>query len=246
MIYPDNFVNKIICGDCLDILKTIPEDSIDLIVTSPPYFAGQEYEKWKDIEEYISALDLWVFNLTRCLKDTGRVFWNVINSITQENINYPIALYSWMALEKYLKFRDKITWDKLNSQIDTAWGSYDSASAPFIRHKTESCFIYYKKIWKKGNGDSTIPSGIFPKLTIDLWPISTAKRQGHPCPYPKVLCSYAINLLSFKSDLILDPFSGSGTTAVVCKELGRRFIGIEIDANYCKIANNRLKQEVLF
>ena len=228
------------CGDCREILLDLSD--IALVVTSPPYDAEMEYEDWGDASEYARFIEIVVALLPKVLRDGGRVVWNVVNSITRRGEIVSPLLLNWNALDRHLTFRDKITWNQLNSENDTAWGSWASASAPFFRHQTESLLVYYKGKWQRGMGISDIPPKFFPDWTRDIWGISTARRNGHPCPYPQELADRVIRLLSFRDDTILDPFCGSGTTVVAAKQLGRRAVGIEIEEKYCEIAVKRLAQ----
>ena len=232
------------CGDCRDVLPTLGEE-FGLVATSPPYDAGMEYENWKNGNHYRIFIRDCIRYLPGVLRESGRVAWNVVNSVTVRGEIVSPLLVSWNALEEYLTFRDKITWNQLNSENDTAWGSWASASAPYFRHQTESILIYYKGEWKKGVGESDISPKVFPDWTRDIWGIATARRNGHPCPYPIELANRMIRLFSFKTDAILDPFVGSGTTLVVAQQLGRKATGIETSEKYCEIAANRLRQKEL-
>lgn len=239
------FNNKIINGDCRNVLKQLPDECVDLVFTSPPYNAGMEYENWTDDAEYERFIGEVVASLPRVLKPAGRVVWNILGSITSHGRIYSPLLANWNHLNKHLKFRDFVVWNQLNSENDTAWGSWASASAPHFRHQCEIVLIYFKDEWKKGKGISDIDPKNFPNWTRDIWEISTAQRNGHPCPFPEALADRVIQMMSFVGDTILDPFAGSGTTCASAKKLKRNYIGIENNKKYCAIAERRLAQEFI-
>jgi site-specific DNA-methyltransferase (adenine-specific) len=220
----------------------MPDKSIDVIVTSPPYNCGMEYEEPMTDQEYSTWIEERVIEMARVLSDSGRIIWNVSPTITPKLI--PIGFMNYEILNKHLSFRDIIVWDQLNSGCETAWGSWKSASSPFFRHKVEWILIFYKGEWRKGKGVSTIAVDEFMSWTRDMWVMKCAKREfGHPAPFPREFADRAIKVFSFENDIILDPFSGSGTTALVAKNLGRRYIGVDISEEYCDIARKRLEAE---
>lgn len=240
---------EILNGDCIEIMKTLKEESVDLVITSPPYNVGKEYEEELSEEEYYQFLLSVFVQIKRLLKKDGRFCWNVPYQMYNKKMAHEISqwYFSMKALyEAGLKFRDNITW-KQPPQSATAWGSYKSASSPWIRHQAEAIIIGYKDSWKKLNkGTSTISSSDFVMLTKDIWEMPTERRNGHPAPYPSELVKRCLNLFSYKGDMILDPFIGSGTTAIVCRKLGRNCIGIELESEYCDLAKDRLKQLEVF
>lgn len=217
-----------------------------MAATSPPYNVNKEYESWDNDKEYEKFIDLCISELPRILKPAGRVVWNILGSITAKGRIYSPLLPSWNSLEKYLKFRDFIIWNQMNSENDTAWGSWASASAPHFRHQCELILVYFKEKWKKGRGKSDIPPQKFPEWTRDIWNIATARRRwGHPAPFPMKLIERIITMLTFIDDLVLDPFMGAGTVGVVATKLGRDYIGIDIKSDYIKMAEKRIKNETL-
>lgn len=234
--------NKItlIYGDCLKRMDKLPAKSIDLIFTSPPYNVNKEYENWKDDKEYEYFIEESIGKLHRILKPAGRVVWNILGSITAKGRIYCPLLPSWNALHKNLKFRDFIIWNQMNSENDTAWGSWASASAPHFRHQCEILLVYFKEKWGKGKGKTDIPPKKFPEWTRDIWNVPTARKQRHPCPFSIQLAKRVVVMFSFVGDVVLDPFMGSGTTGVACKELSRYFIGIENNKEYYELAKKRI------
>ena len=239
-------INQIICEDCLKELPKIPDNSIDCIVTSPPYNAGKEYEQALTEKQYFNFINPIVAEFYRILKPDGRFAINVTFNINRIDDNTKIVLFpflSWIdsIRQNKLVIKENIVWDQCNSGCKTAWGSWKSASSPHIRHMTEYIIVGYKKQWKKirkGKDDITITE--FMKFTLDKWRFGTETNRTHPAPFPEELAKRCIKLFSYQEDLILDPFCGSGTTCVVAKKFGRKYLGIELNPDYCKIAEKRI------
>lgn len=231
-------------GDCREIVKQFNENLIDLIVTSPPYNASKEYESDMNETEY----DLFLRSVVDALYPITRHRFVLNVPFDMQSKKYgnmkilPIALKN---LEPYT-LKDLIVWNQLNTESDTAWGSWRSAAAPHFRHQVEYIILAHKGEWNIGRGESDIESREFTRYTLDHWKIPCARKNGHPAPFPLELASRIIKLLSFKNGLILDPFAGSGTTLIAAKRLGRRAIGIEIDETYCELITKRLRQGDLF
>ncbi len=237
-------------ADCRDILPLIPDKSIDLVVTSPSYNAGMEYEDWLTPTEYRNLVARYTNILSNVIADTGRLCLNCSNQqfVDAEKTEVFSPLYIWWSelLDSGLRFRDLIIWDQENSGSQTAWGSWCSASAPWFRHMVESILVMHKGDWKRNRqGTSTIEVDTFMRLTLDKWRFGSERNRRHPAPFPQYLADSCIQLLSFVEDLVLDPFLGSGTTAYCAKKLGRKCIGIEIEEKYCEIAAKRCSQGVL-
>jgi site-specific DNA-methyltransferase (adenine-specific) len=223
-------------------MSEMPENSVDLIVTSPPYNSSQEYEKELTIEEYREQANKWAVEMFRVVKH--RVCLNVaFDTETKERNNVPIPLVQiWQnALSRAgFKYRDSIIWNKgASSKQCTAWGSWCSASAPHQRHIAEIILVYYKGDWKIGPGENNIKSSEFAISTTNIWDISPSSRDGHPCPYPVELAERCIKLYSHKGAIVLDPFLGSGTTLLACRNTDRVGIGFEIDSKYEKVIIKR-------
>ena len=145
-----------------------------------------------------------------------------------------------------LSLRDIAIWNQSNPGSDTAWGSFASASAPWLRHQTENIVIGYNEQFEKvDKGKSTISNRNFTVWTVDLWTMPTAQHNEHPAIFPKELPRRCIQLFSYKNDVVLDPFCGIGTTCIVAKELGRSYVGLDVEEKYCEIARGKLKQEIV-
>ena len=240
----------IYCSDCRSILPSIPDKSIDLVLTSPPYNLEKEYEARLTEKEYLDFVTVVLTKIYSCLASAGRVLWNVPNQIriARDGNLWSPSIKTALIMEKVgFRFFDMIQWNQRYSDSATVWGSWLSPSAPFIRHQLEAILVFYKEVWKlQQKGESDLDPRQFMSLTkSELWDISPAVRNGHPAPYPEELVWKCLKLFSYKNALILDPFLGSGTTAYCVKKLGRKCIGIEIEEKYCRIAVERLRQSVM-
>lgn len=233
-----------------DILNTkaIENCSIDLIVTSPPYGVDIKYESYDDSIPYSQYLEFTRGWLRRCYefaKDDGRLCLNVPldkNKGGQQSVYADIAT---IAKGLGWKYHSTIIWNEQNISRRTAWGSWLSASAPFVIAPVEVIVIMYKKVWRKmQKGKSDITRSEFLEWTNGVWNFSGESRNriGHPAPFPVELPKRCIKLFSFIEDTVLDPFLGSGTTLIACLETNRVGIGVEINRNYCDLAIKRLKK----
>ena len=240
-------INQIICGDCLEVMRKFPDNSVDLIVTSPPYNLNKDYGKFKDnLEEkkYFEWCGKWLKELFRILKADGRFCLNVADILNCKTRPLSIIL-GFICLKVGFKFYVGINWKQDDAYNKTCWGSWKSASAPCFISDFEHILIFYKESKKKfKKGENDITSKEFRTWIKAGWRFKPeTKLKSHPAPFPIELPKRCIKLLSYINDIVLDPFLGTGTTAVACKQLGRRYIGIEISEEYCKIAEKRLAQE---
>ena len=245
---PEEFINKIIAGDSEEVLKKLPDNSIDLIFTSPPYNFGLNYENHKDgvdWNEYFDKLFRIFKECIRILKYGGRIVINV-QPLFSDYI--PIHhIISNFFMENKMIWRGEILWEKHNYNCKyTAWGSWKSPSNPYLKYTWEFLEVFSKGSLKHygepKNADITPDE--FKKWVYAKWDISpenNMKKYGHPAMFPEELAERVIKLFSFRGDIVLDPFNGVGTTTVVAKKLGRRYIGIDISEEYCKKAEERLK-----
>lgn len=245
MKYPDDFINKILLGDCLKVMSSIPDNSVDLVVTSPPYNIGIDYGTYKDNltwEEYYHWCEKWLREIFRILKSDGRFCLNhYLSCGNTEEKTAPLMILNSLSLEIGFKHHGLAIWEDKTISTLTAWGSWLSASSPYINCPTEGILILYKEHWKKENkGVSTIENRDFIMATKGVWNLGTDRKRLTPATFPERLPGLCINLLTYENDLVLDPFLGSGTTAAVCKEYKRRYIGIEIDEKICWIARRRV------
>ena len=248
--------DNIICGDALAILKDMDDDCISLTFTSPPYNTGISYNTHNDDMPYNKYID-WLSDIFRevfrVTRTGGRLVIN-IDAITnrqgdkdQEYIR-PIYPHLYEAMKKIgWKFRTEICWYKQNAVgKKTAWGSWGSASNPIIRRNHEYCLVWSKDMWRlESSYKSDLTTEEFQEYTLSTWFIQPETRHlaGHPAAFPRGLAKRVIKLFSFPEDLVLDPFSGTGTTPLVAHMLGRKYIGIDIDPKYCEYAEWRIKDK---
>lgn len=239
-----------------DILKIneIPNNSVDLIITSPPYNVDIHYNSHNDnlsYEEYLKFTKKWIkkcFNLT---KKEGRFLLNIPldkNKGGQKSVG---ADFTKIAKEIGWKYHSTIIWNEGNISRRTAWGSFMSASAPYVIAPVELILVLYKDSWKKTGGSrkNDITKSEFMDWTNGIWTFNGQNKKsagGHPAPFPIELPRRCIKLFSFIGDTVLDPFLGSGSTLIASYLHGRKGIGVEIDEKYCNISIDRLYREAKF
>ena len=235
-----------------DIFTTqqIPEKSVDLVVTSPPYNVDIQYNSHDDQVSYDDYLDFSFRWMTRCygwLKDDGRFCLNIPldkNKGGQQSVGADLTT---LAKKIGFLYHSTIIWNEGNISRRTAWGSWLSASAPYVIAPVELIVVLYKDSWKKTSGSrqSDITKEEFMAWTNGLWTFNGEKktRVGHPAPFPVELPLRCMKLFSFIGDTVLDPFMGSGTTLVAASRCNRYGIGIEVDPNYCGLAVRRIETE---
>ena len=237
-----------------DFLKVeLKSNSVDLIVTSPPYNVDIEYEGYRDdipYEKYLEFTERWLRKAYELLKDDGRMCLNIPLDKSRgregEGFQSVYADVISIARKVGLKYFSTIVWNESNISRRTAWGSFASASAPYVIAPVEMIVLLYKERWRKTRkGFSDITPEEFKEWTLGLWafPGENPERVGHPAPFPLELPKRCIKLFSYVGDIVLDPFVGSGTTLVAAYLLRRRAVGIDISRKYCEIARERLVKE---
>ncbi len=243
-IIPNEMLNKTILGDSRD-LSMLPDQSVHLVVTSPPYNAKKTYDEDLSLSEYLQLLYEVFSEIYTKLVDGGRVCINIANVGRKPYI--PLSDYvSRMMTEIGYFQRGEIIWDKASSAgTSTAWGSWQSASNPTLRDVHEYILVFSKGTMnrQKGEKENTITRDEFLEFTKSIWsfPTASAKRLNHPAPYPVELPYRCIQLYSYKGDVVVDPFMGSGSTAVAALKSGRKFIGIDNEKTYVDLANERVE-----
>jgi site-specific DNA-methyltransferase (adenine-specific) len=234
-----------------DIIKTdlIPDETIDLIVTSPPYNVDIKYGEFDDEITYHAYLEFsakWLEKCYRLSKNDGRFCLNIPLDKNKGGQQSVCADLTTIAKDIGWKYHSTIIWNEQNISRRTAWGSWMSASAPYVIAPVEVIVILYKENWKKNNkGESSITRDEFLEWTNGVWtfPGESKKRIGHPAPYPTILPYRCVTLFSYIGDTILDPFMGSGTTLIAASQTERKAIGVDVDINYCELAIKRLETE---
>jgi len=247
--FPLEFTNKIVCADSEEFLKKIPDNSVDLIFTSPPYNFGIKYEEYNDEikwEAYLDKLFRIFKECIRVLKYGGRIVVDV-QPLFSDYI--PIHhIISNFFMENKMIWKGEILWDKHNYNAKyTAWGSWKSPSNPYLKYTWEFLEIFYKGDLKhEGNSKKAdITPDEFKKWVYAKWDIAperNMKKFQHPAMFPEELARRVIKLFSFENDMVLDPFNGVGTTTKVAKELNRRYLGIDTSKEYSEKAKERLKE----
>jgi len=238
--------NKIYNMDCLEGMKQLPDESVDLVVTSPPYNIGTDYNEYddnKDWQEYYKWCENWLKEIFRVLKKDGRLCLNHYLSLgTSAFRTAPLMELNTIALKLGFNHHSVAIWTDRTLAKRTAWGSWMSASAPYINSPFEGVLILYKYSWKKlSKGESTIDKQSFIDGCRGIWNIATETKGLTKANFHLDLPKLCINLFSYSGDVILDPFIGSGTTAVASIETNRNFIGYEIDKGYYDIAVGRIQ-----
>ena len=220
---------------------------INLIVTSPPYNVGLNYNMHNDsysYSDYLEFTKLWLFKAYELLAEDGRMCLNIPLDKNKNGIQSVYADIVAIAKEVGFKYQSTIIWNEQNISRRTAWGSWLSASAPYVIAPVETIVLLYKHQWKrKRKGTSTINKEEFIEWSNGMWSFSgeSRKKIKHPAPFPVELPRRCIKLFSYLEDLVLDPFLGSGSTLISALSEGRCAIGVEIDPCYVQLAIDRVK-----
>ena len=259
---------KIINGDCVEVMKALPEGCVDLVVTSPPYNANIKYDVYDDgrsMEEYWQFTKDWLSQAYRVLKDDGRIAVNVPIEMNVQERGGRILFNAefWMMMKEVgFKFFGMVdlTEDSPHRVRQTAWGSWMSASAPYIYNPKECVILAYKKYSKKINKGESQWTGEWTKteegkmkqifkdedkkdfmnLVFGRWEYFADTKSLTKATFSMDIPVKAIKILTYKNDIVLDPFMGSGTSAVAAETLDRRWLGIELSENYTNIATTRV------
>jgi len=249
---PPEYRNRIICGDSEEILRALPDNCIDLIVTSPPYNFGLEYEAGEDDHfwgDYFEKLFRIFDECIRVLKFGGRIAINVQPLYSDFIPSHHII--SQHFIKRRLIWRAEILWEKHNYNCKyTAWGSWRSPSNPYVKYSWEFVEVFSKGALKKEHEqrESDLTAEEFKKWTFGYWAISPERRMkefDHKAMFPEELVKRLVKLFSFKEDIVLDPFNGVGTTTFVAKAHERAYIGVDISQNYCDKAKERIGRRLI-
>ena len=264
---------KIINGDCIEVMKTLPEGSVDLIVTSPPYSVNISYDVYDDnttLEQYLEFSKKWLQESFKVLKDDGRICVNLPFEINLKDRGGRVFIVSeiWNVMKEigfgWFGLID-LQEESPHRSKTTAWGSWMSPSAPYIYNPKECVILGYKKNHiKKVKGepqwtgelvdleqeDGTIKQKMmyqdedkkeFMSLVYGQWEYFADTKQQTKATFSMDIPLKAIKILTYKNDLVLDPFTGSGTSLVAAEVSGRRWLGIELSENYTKVAKDRVQ-----
>jgi len=244
-------LDTILCGDCLELLPTFPSNSVDLVITSPPYnFGLDEYDAHRDTqawEAYFAQLKEAFAQCYRVLKPGGRICV-VVQPLFSDYMPTHHHISALLRDIGFL-FYAEILWEKHNYNCKyTAWGSWRSPSQPYVKYTWEFIEVFAKASRKKPGprAQVDISAEEFKKWVYARWDIAPERRMrefGHPAMFPEEVPERLIKLFSYRGDVVLDPFNGVGTTTLVAYRLGRRYIGIDISSRYCEIAEARIREE---
>lgn len=239
---PDQ-VNVIHCADSRS-MRHLPDCSVHLMITSPPYNVGKEYDEDLSLREYIALLTEVFSEVYRVLVSGGRMCVNIANVGRKPYI--PLHLYLMqVAINAGFLMRGEIVWDKgASAGTSCAWGSWLSARNPTLRDVHEYVLVFSKGSYRRATGEhDSIGREEFLECSKSVWRFSTARatKYKHPAPFPVELPLRLIHFYSFEDDIVLDPFMGSGTTAEAAVRSHRRYIGYEINEEYVKTSLDRLR-----
>ena len=269
----EDYVGKVINGDCIEVMAKMPESSVDLIVTSPPYGVGIEYDSFNDdieFEQYKLFSASWLREAYRVLKDDGRIAMNIPYEINRQDKGGRILMVSelWQVMKsigyKFYGIVD-LEEDSPHRSKTTAWGSWMSPSAPYIYNPKECVLLAYKKTHiKKIKGEPEWVGEVmdieqqdgttkkktvyqdehkkeFMELVYGQWDYFADTKQMTKATFSMDIPMKAIKILTYRDDIVLDPFTGSGTSLCAAEIGGRRWIGIELSENYSKVARDRVQ-----
>jgi site-specific DNA-methyltransferase (adenine-specific) len=257
---PTPVAEPFICGDARS-MDAVADGSVALVVTSPPYFAGKRYEEELGRDgvpssylEYLQLLRDVFAECARTLEPGGRIAVNVANLGRKPYRSLSSDVIRILQDDLGLLLRGELIWQKGEGASGScAWGSFRSAANPVLRDLTERVVVASKGRFDRAGSvslraaaglpsESTLPADDFMKLTLDVWdiPAESARRVGHPAPFPVELPEQLIRLYTFAGDLVLDPFMGSGSALVAAARVGRRFVGYDLDPDYVDIARRRV------
>lgn len=243
---PGKFLDRIFCKSS-EKMTELPDNSVHLMVTSPPYNVGKEYDKDFTLEEYLKLLkNVWK-EVHRVLVPGGRVCINIANLGRKPYIPLHSLIIQTM-LDIGFLMRGEIIWNKASSASpSTAWGSWCSASNPTLRDVHEYILVFSKDMftrYKKEDKKSTITKEEFLEFTKSIWSFKAepARKIGHPAPFPIELPYRLIQLYTYEGEVVLDPFIGSGQTALAAIKTKRHYIGYDINKDYVKLAKRRIKE----
>jgi modification methylase len=243
---PADSFDHVFCHSA-ESMSELPDCSVHLMVTSPPYNVGKEYDEDLSLDDYLGFLQrVWQETL-RVLVPGGRMCINIANLGRKPYI--PLhAFIVQQAIGLGFLMRGEIIWDKAASASpSTAWGSWKSASNPILRDVHEYILVFCKETFQRLNPlkrENTIGKEEFLEYSKSVWnfPAESARKVGHPAPFPVELPRRLIQLYTFENEIVMDPFMGSGQTAIAALRSGRHYVGYEIDQKYIDLATLRIQE----
>lgn len=248
--FPPDLLNTVINHSC-EKMSELPSNCVHCMVTSPPYNVSKEYDSDLSLNEYLTLLENVFTETYRVLVNGGRACVNVANLGRKPYI--PLSTYVINIMQRIgFNMRGEVIWNKgATASSSCAWGSWQSASNPTLRDVHEYILIFSKGDYKrqltaseKETKKNTITRDDFIEWTRSIWNMSaeSARRIGHPAPYPVELPRRIIELYTYTGDIVLDPFMGSGTTAVAALKTARYYFGYELSSDYIKLIDKRVSE----
>ncbi|MCK4395998.1 site-specific DNA-methyltransferase [candidate division WOR-3 bacterium] len=242
---PSEFLDKVFCKSS-EIMTELPDNSIHLMVSSPPYNVGKEYDDNLTLNEYRAFLKMVWSEVKRVLVPGGRACINIANLGRKPYIPLDAFVIEDMIDLGFL-MRGEIIWNKASSgSPSTAWGSWLSAKNPTLRDIHEYILVFSNGMFSRKNAGrkDTISKKEFLEYTKSVWTFSavSARKVGHPAPFPVELPYRLIQLYTFEGDVVLDPFIGSGQAAIAAVKTKRHYVGYDINEEYIKLAEKRIKE----
>ena len=265
----EQFIHKIINGDCVEVMNSMPEKSIDQVITSPPYNCNIPYDTYNDglsMEQYWEWTEQWLTEAYRVLKDDGRIAINIPLEINTQERGGRVLMVGefWMLMKKVgFNFFGIIDLEEQSPHRSktTAWGSWMSPSSPYLYNPKECVILAYKKFHKKQTKGQSQWTGTpvvqedgktkmtyldedkkeFMELVYGQWSYFADTKTLTKATFSMDIPTKAIKILTYKNDIVLDPFCGSATTMVAAEILDRRWVGIELSPNYTKIGTERVQ-----
>lgn len=241
-------MNQLFCGSS-ERMHHVANESVHLVITSPPYNVNMGYDAHDDnmeLSDYLDFISRVFAECHRVLTPDGRLCINIGNTGRKPYI--PLTAHLTMRLlDMGYQHRGEIIWDKGPGSLSTAWGSWKSPSNPTLRDRHEYILCFSKASYRRLTKGAVNAPDNWAELTQSIWQFNPAhaKHIGHPAPFPIELPKRLIHFYTYVDDVVLDPFIGSGTTAVAAKQTHRRYIGYDISAEYLALAERRLEQEYL-
>jgi len=243
---PEKCLDRLVCASS-ECMQGLPDSSVHLAVTSPPYNVGKQYDNDLSLEDYLAVLERVWREVQRVLVPGGRLCINVANLGRKPYIPLHAEIARQVIALGFL-MRGEIIWNKAASASpSTAWGSWMSAGNPTLRDVHEYVLVFSKGTFKRANPAgrlSTITRDEFLEYNKSVWNLSaeSARKVGHPAPFPVELPRRLIQLYTFAGEVVLDPFMGSGQTAIAALKTGRHYVGYEIDPGYVELAERRIRE----